>query len=297
MENINGYSLIREWYNFKFENPSKCKSVHSDFYCYIIDLWNRLGQKKEFGLPTSVTMECLGIGSYNTYKNTLNDLVNFGFIKIVSDAKNQHQSKVIAISKNDKASDKALDKANIKAIDKAGIKATDTIIEQVNKGTKKQIIIPSFEEFFEYCKSKYIEEGKNPGETQVLVLGVTFKENVSDIRNSKVFALIKELQDFGVQVTAVDPHANPEQVFKEYGVVCHSELVSDAAPSPNTHHQTPITHHPTPQKFDALVLAVAHQEFQVLSIGQLEIWSKDELLLFDIKGIKKGLGIKKYWKL
>jgi hypothetical protein len=162
MENINGYSLIREWYNFKFENPSKCKSVHSDFYCYIIDLWNRLGQKKEFGLPTSVTMECLGIGSYNTYKNTLNDLVNFGFIKIVSDAKNQYQSKIIAISKNDKASDKALDKANIKAIDKAGIKANDTIIEQVNKGTKKQIIIPPFEEFFEYCKSKYIEEGKNP---------------------------------------------------------------------------------------------------------------------------------------
>jgi hypothetical protein len=162
MENINGYSLIREWYNFKFENPSKCKSVHSDFYCYIIDLWNRLGQKKEFGLPTSVTMECLGIGSYNTYKNTLNDLVNFGFIKIVSDAKNQYQSKVIAISKNDKASDKALDKANIKASDKASVKATDTIIEQVNKETKKQIIIPTFEEFFEYCKSKYIEEGKNP---------------------------------------------------------------------------------------------------------------------------------------
>ncbi len=157
---------------------------------------------------------------------------------------------------------------------------------------------------------KLIEEGKNPGETQVLVLGVTFKENVSDIRNSKVFALIKELQDFGVQVTAVDPHANPEQVLKEYGVVCHAKLVSDADPSPNTHHQTPITQHtppithhpspnihPSPQKFDALVLAVAHQEFQVLSIGQLEKWSKDGLLLFDIKGIKKGLGIEKYWKL
>ena len=158
---------------------------------------------------------------------------------------------------------------------------------------------------------KLIEEGKNPGETQVLVLGVTFKENVTDIRNSKVFALIKELQDFGVQVTAIDPHANPEQVLKEYGVVCHAQLVSDAAPSPITHHPSsntkhisPITHHPSSnidypssQKFNAIVLAVAHQEFQALSIQQMERWSKDELVLFDIKGIKKEQGIKKYWKL
>jgi UDP-N-acetyl-D-galactosamine dehydrogenase len=144
---------------------------------------------------------------------------------------------------------------------------------------------------------KLIEEGKNPGETQVLVMGVTFKENVTDIRNSKVFALIKELQDFGVQVTAVDPHANPEQVLKEYGVVCRAELVSDAAPPPITHHPSPNIDYPSPQKFDAIVLAVAHQEFQALSIQQMEQWSKDELLLFDIKGIKKEQGIKKYWKL
>ena len=70
---MNGYNLLRDWYNFKFSNPSKTKSIHSDFYCYLIDLWNRLGQKDEFGLPTSVTMELLGIGSYNTYKKVLND--------------------------------------------------------------------------------------------------------------------------------------------------------------------------------------------------------------------------------
>lgn len=135
-----------------------------------------------------------------------------------------------------------------------------------------------------------IEEGKNPGGTQVLVMGVTFKENVTDIRNSKVFALIKELQDFGVQVTAVDPHANPEQVAKEYGIVCHKDIVSQSNPKPKTQN-------PSPQKFDAIVLAVAHQEFQEFSITQLQQWSKDELVLFDIKGIKKGKGIKKYWKL
>jgi len=136
---MNGYNLIRDWYNFKFENPSKVKAIHSDFYCYLIDRWNRLGQKNEFGLPTSVTMESLGIGSYNTYKKTLNDLIDFGFIKVVSESKNQHQSKVIALSKNDKATDKALDEANNKALDKA----PDTIIKQKNKETKEQTIAPT----------------------------------------------------------------------------------------------------------------------------------------------------------
>lgn len=131
---MNGYNLIRDWYNFKFENPSRVKASHSDFYCYLIDRWNRLGQKQEFGLPTSVTMEALGIGSYNTYKKTLQDLIDFGFIKLVAESKNQHQSKVIALSKNDKAPDKALDEATNKAPDKA----TDTITKQMNKGTNEQ---------------------------------------------------------------------------------------------------------------------------------------------------------------
>lgn len=131
---MNGYNLIRDWYNFKFENPSKVKASHSDFYCYLIDRWNRLGQKHEFGLPTSVTMEALGIGSYNTYKKTLQDLIDFGFIKLVAESKNQHQSKVVALSKNDKAPDKALDEATNKAPDKA----TDTITKQMNKGTNEQ---------------------------------------------------------------------------------------------------------------------------------------------------------------
>ena len=135
---MNGYELTRAWYNFKFQNPKKVKAAHSDMFFYIVDLWNRLGQKKHFGLPTTITMEALGVGSYNTYKNTLNDLFSFGFIKLISDSKNQHQSKIIALSKIDKATDEALDKATIKATDEALDKATDTIIEQRNKGTIEQ---------------------------------------------------------------------------------------------------------------------------------------------------------------
>jgi hypothetical protein len=139
---MNGYTLIREWYNYKFEHPSTVKAIHSDFYCFLVDRWNRLGQKEEFGLPTFVTMELLGIGSYNTYKKTLYDLVAFGFVKIVTESKNQYQSRVIALSKIDEALDKALDKAHDKPTDEAPIKASDeasdNIIEQQNNQTIKQ---------------------------------------------------------------------------------------------------------------------------------------------------------------
>jgi hypothetical protein len=135
MKEMNGYNLIRAWYDFKYENPSVCRSIHSDLFCYIINLWNKLGHKNEFGLPTQITMESLGIGSYNTYKKTLDELIGFGVIKLVKESKNQHQSKIIAISIFDKASDKALDKATIKASDEA----TDTIIKQYNNITIEQI--------------------------------------------------------------------------------------------------------------------------------------------------------------
>lgn len=136
---MNGYNLIRNWYAFKFDNPSKCKAIHSDMYCYLVDLWNRLGQKEEFGLPTQMTMEVLGIGSYNTYKKSLDALIDFGFVTIVSDSINQHQSKIVALSNFDKATDKALDKATIKATDEAPDKATDTIYKPINQVTNKPI--------------------------------------------------------------------------------------------------------------------------------------------------------------
>lgn len=163
---MNGYNLIRDWYNYKFNNSSKVKAIHSDFYCYLIDRWNRLGQKKEFGLPTDITMEALGIGSYNTYKKVLNDLIDFGFVIIVKKSINQHQSKLIALSKNDKALDKALDKATAIANDEALDKASDTIIKPINNQTNKQLIISStpkneFSEsvnnFYDYVL-KYFEE-------------------------------------------------------------------------------------------------------------------------------------------
>lgn len=155
---MNGYNLIRNWYAFKFDNPSKCKAIHSDMYCYLVDLWNRLGQKNEFGLPTQMTMEVLGIGSYNTYKKSLDSLIEFGFVTIVSDSINQHQSKIVALSKFDKATDKALDKATIKATDKALDKATDTIYKPINQVTNKPINNNSSFSFSKSLKDLGIEK-------------------------------------------------------------------------------------------------------------------------------------------
>jgi hypothetical protein len=138
---MNGYDLSRQWFNFRYENRDKVRAIHSELYFYIVDLWNRLGQKDSFGLPTNVTMECLGVGSYSTFKNALQDLVDFGFVKIVKESKNQHYSRIIALTKSDKATVKALDKATIKASDEAGDKPTDTIIKQGTMN-KEQVTIP-----------------------------------------------------------------------------------------------------------------------------------------------------------
>lgn len=161
MSEINGYNLTREWYNFRFENPNKAKHVHSDLYFYIIDRWNRFGQKEKFSLPTESTMEALGIRSYNTYKKALHDLIEFGFVEVIEWSKNQYCSTVIALSKNDKAMYKALDKAVDKANDKAMDKALQSYInnrtiEQENKEQEDKVPVFNF-------KKALIEAGADEG--------------------------------------------------------------------------------------------------------------------------------------
>lgn len=111
---MNSYELSRSWFDFCFENPEKIKPSHTAVYFFAIEHCNRLGWKDKFGFPTSMVMEAVGIKSYNTYTKTLNDLVSFGFIKMVEKSKNQYSANIIALSKFDKAQYKALDKALVK---------------------------------------------------------------------------------------------------------------------------------------------------------------------------------------
>ncbi|MBC6994173.1 nucleotide sugar dehydrogenase [Neolewinella lacunae] len=105
---------------------------------------------------------------------------------------------------------------------------------------------------------------KNPKQSKVLMLGVTFKENVSDIRNSKVVDVVRELMEYGVNVHLYDPHASPNEVAHEYGLTMIDEIG---------------------KQYDAIVVAVAHREFRAKSLDDFRAVSKDALLLFDLKSI------------
>ena len=129
---MNGYELSRKFVDFSFENPSKIKPVHYALYFFSIEHCNRLGWKKEFGLPTTMTMEAIGIRSYNTYSKTFNDLVSFGFFNLIERSKNQYSANIIALSNFNKALDKALDKAFIKHDTKQSESTTQSI-DSINK--------------------------------------------------------------------------------------------------------------------------------------------------------------------
>ena len=126
---------------------------------------------------------------------------------------------------------------------------------------------------------KIMEMGKNALESKVLVMGATFKENVSDIRNSKVIDIIRELESFSVQVDIVDPHADSAELQHEYGCT----LVPQ--PSPNT--------------YEAIIIAVAHNEYLNMDEQYLTSLLKDgQGVLVDIKGTYRSK-IKQlnYWSL
>ena len=105
---------------------------------------------------------------------------------------------------------------------------------------------------------------KNPKQSKVLVLGVTFKENVADIRNSKVVDVVRELMDFGVNVQLYDPYASPNEIAHEYKLTMIEEIGKG---------------------YDAVVVAVAHKKFEALTLDKFRELSRDHLLLFDLKGL------------
>ncbi|SEG43074.1 UDP-N-acetyl-D-galactosamine dehydrogenase [Halpernia humi] len=97
---------------------------------------------------------------------------------------------------------------------------------------------------------------------KILMLGITFKENCPDVRNTKIVDVISALEDYGTTVTTYDPWANPEEVLKEYGVKSTNE-------NPN-------------EKFDAIILGVAHKEFLNLDLLQ---YKKENSIIYDVKGV------------
>jgi hypothetical protein len=134
---MNGYQLTDAWFEFRFQHPEKVTHAHTELYFYLVYHWNKLSQKEKIGLPSAVTMEATGIRNYKTYRKCVQDLAKFGFIRIVSEAINQHQAMVVAWGKNTKADTEALPEA----LTKAQHEALPHIGELNNLGTKEHIDI------------------------------------------------------------------------------------------------------------------------------------------------------------
>ncbi len=117
----------------------------------------------------------------------------------------------------------------------------------------------------------------NLKDCRVLVMGATFKENVSDIRNSKVADVVNELKEFGVKVDVVDPHASPDEIRKEYDF----EL-SDSVKGP----------------YHGIVVAVNHQEYAQLDESYFQSITHPGAVFADLKGIfRNKISTLNYWSL
>jgi UDP-N-acetyl-D-glucosamine/UDP-N-acetyl-D-galactosamine dehydrogenase len=124
---------------------------------------------------------------------------------------------------------------------------------------------------------KIVAAGKNLKGSRVLVMGITFKEDVTDIRNSKVVDIIAELDDFGINVDVVDPGAGKHEVMEEYKIEMKDQPVG---------------------KYEAVIVAVSHREYLNLDESYFVSLLNEDGLVVDVKGILRGK-IKNisYWSL
>lgn len=109
-----------------------------------------------------------------------------------------------------------------------------------------------------------IDKGQVIKGAKILIMGVTFKENCPDIRNTKVIDVIKELENYGMKIDVYDPWASPGEVKKEYGIKLKGDLKE--------------------AEYDAIVLAVAHDEFKELGAEVLKFGKGSSTVYFDLKG-------------
>jgi UDP-N-acetyl-D-galactosamine dehydrogenase len=124
---------------------------------------------------------------------------------------------------------------------------------------------------------KIIATGKNLKGARVLIMGITFKEDVTDIRNSKVVDVISELDDFGIEVDIIDPGASKNEVKAEYGL--------DLKEQPSG-------------RYDAIILAVSHKQYLNLEESFFTPLLNREGIIVDVKGVlRRKIANCHYWSL
>ena len=131
---------------------------------------------------------------------------------------------------------------------------------QINNGMGKYVAEKTIKEM--------IKAGKVVKGAKILILGVTFKEDCPDMRNTKVIDIIEELKDYDTRVDVYDPWVDKDEAVFEYNI-------------------KPIDQ-PLEGKYDAILLAVLHKEFKELSVGEIRTYGKDNHVLYDIKYLLKA---------
>ncbi len=116
-----------------------------------------------------------------------------------------------------------------------------------------------------------IRRGINPVGARVLVLGLTFKENCPDLRNTKVVDVVRTLRDYRAQVDVHDPLASADEAQHEYGLALLAQ--------------------PQPGNYDAIVLAVAHRSYLDMGVDAIRAWLKPEGVLYDVKSVLPRDGV------
>jgi UDP-N-acetyl-D-galactosamine dehydrogenase len=111
-----------------------------------------------------------------------------------------------------------------------------------------------------------VRRGMNLPESRILIMGLTFKENCPDVRNTRVVDVVRELQEFDATVEIYDPWADPGVVRAEYGLDVMTEC-------------------PAAGRYDGIVLAVAHQQFIEMSPADLHALGKPDHIVYDIKSV------------
>ena len=130
-----------------------------------------------------------------------------------------------------------------------------------------------------------IKKGIQVNGAELLMLGITFKENCPDVRNTKIVDVIAALTDYGIKVTIYDPWANSAEVKHEYNLTCQTELHYCHSELGNESLDSIVKQSLITIKYNVIVLGVAHQEFLNLDLAPL---MQNNGVVYDVKGIFKN---------
>jgi len=109
-----------------------------------------------------------------------------------------------------------------------------------------------------------VKKGIDVAHAEILIMGLTFKENCPDMRNTKVIDIINEFNEFGIKVDVHDPWVNQEEARDKYGITMIQDLQG---------------------RYDGIVFTVAHRQFQEMSMAQIRVLCKESSILYDVKNI------------